>query len=337
LICYTTNGSTPTASVPGTCDSNYQTEFSLANGGSIIVSASETVNAIATLAGGGYLPGVNSTVSSAAYFINGNGQASKPTFSEASGIYNTPQTVTLADKTSGATICYTTFVPETNGTLPYFNSSGVCQGTTYSGGIGMNVPTTIAALAGGVGFNPSPVVEKTYTIKALAPSFSPGGGTYVGAQTVTITDSSGSPGATIYYAVNAAPTGASNNCPSPCSVTVPTSEILEAVASYDSNLYSASNVKSATYNIVAAKVTFSPGAGTYTTPQTVTLSDATPGVTICYTTNGTTPSVNSSGVCTAGQSSPNPIVVSTTTTIEAVAGGNGYAQSALATKTYTIE
>ena len=344
-ICYTTNGSTPTASTPGTCDSNYGTEFSLANGGSMVVSASETVEAIATLAGalnsgGDWLEGTNSTVASAAYFINQNVQAARPSFSEAGGIYYTPQTVTLSDTTSGATICYTTFAPTNNSpTLPYFNASGVCQGTVYTAGIGMSVPTVIAALAGGPGFNPSVVVQKTYTIKALTPSLSPTGGTYVGAQTVTITNNPQSPSATIYYNVNAAPSGTSPSCSSPCTgVVVPTSEVLEAVASYDLALLSESNIASATYNIVAAKPTFSPAPGLYKTPQTVTLADATPGVTICYTTNGTTPAVNSAGVCAPGSTTYTaPIPVSVTTTIEAVAGGSGYGSSEVVSKTYTIE
>ncbi|MGA3082280.1 MAG: Ig-like domain repeat protein, partial [Terracidiphilus sp.] len=44
--------------------------------------------------------------------------------------------------------------------------------------------------------------------------------------------------------------------------------------------------------VVAAPV-FSPPSGTYTTAQSVTLSDATPGATLYYTTNGTTPTASS--------------------------------------------
>jgi hypothetical protein len=75
--------------------------------------------------------------------------------------------------------------------------------------------------------------------------------------------------------------------------------------------------------------TFSPVAGTYTTAQSVTISDSSSGAEIYYTTNGTTPTT-SSAIYTG------PITVSTTETINAIAVGTGHANSAVATATYTI-
>jgi len=75
--------------------------------------------------------------------------------------------------------------------------------------------------------------------------------------------------------------------------------------------------------------TFSVAAGTYTTAQSVAISDATTGTTIYYTTNGTTPTT-SSAVYTA------PITVSSTETLEAIAVETGYTSSAVATATYAI-
>ena len=79
----------------------------------------------------------------------------------------------------------------------------------------------------------------------------------------------------------------------------------------------------------AATPTFSLAPGTYGSAQTVTISDATAGATIFYTTNGTTPTTASAQYTSA-------ITVNSTETIEAIATASGYATSAVATATYTI-
>jgi hypothetical protein len=325
-ICYTTNGTAPTAAAAGTCDSNGGTESSLTNGGSISVGASETVEAIATFAAG-----TNSAAASASYTIN-LAQAAAPTFGLAPGIYYTPQTVTLSDTTAGATTCYTT-----NGTTPApGTTAGTCAtGTPYASFV-LSAPATIAAIAGGPNFIASAVASETVTIKALAPSFSPGGGTYSGAETVKITDNASSSTATIYYAFNGAPTTASLSCASPCSVAVSASETLEAVAAYDAGLLSESSTTSATYKINAPAPTFSPAAGTYKTTQNIVLSDSL-NVTICYTTNGTSPVLGATtGTCSVGTPYTAAIPLSSSATIYAIAGLNGYGSSTLVRAIYTI-
>jgi hypothetical protein len=79
---------------------------------------------------------------------------------------------------------------------------------------------------------------------------------------------------------------------------------------------------------VAATPTFTPLPGMYSSAQTVTLSDTTPGTAIHCTTDGTTPTAGSP-VCTT-------LTVSSTTTIAAIAVANGYSNSAVASGTYTI-
>ncbi len=76
--------------------------------------------------------------------------------------------------------------------------------------------------------------------------------------------------------------------------------------------------------------TFSPSSGTSVTgTQTVTITDAVPGATIYYTTNGSTPTSNSP---IYGK----PLMISSDETITAIASPNGYLQSAPASATYTL-
>jgi Chitobiase/beta-hexosaminidase C-terminal domain len=79
----------------------------------------------------------------------------------------------------------------------------------------------------------------------------------------------------------------------------------------------------------AAAPTFTPGSGTYSAAQSVTLSDPVSGASIYYTTNGTTPTISSSLYSA-------PIKVNSTTTIEAIAVAGGYLNSQIASATYVI-
>jgi hypothetical protein len=74
---------------------------------------------------------------------------------------------------------------------------------------------------------------------------------------------------------------------------------------------------------------FAPGAGKYTQPQMVSISDALAGATIYYTTDGTVPTT-SSPVYTG------PISVGVTETLKADATATGYLRSGVASAKYTI-
>ena len=166
---------------------------------------------------------------------------------------------------------------------------------------------------------------------AAAPAFSPTPGTFTAVQSVSLTDTTA--GATIYYTTNGTtPTTGSSvfSTSSPIAVSATTTVEAMAVASG----YNNSAVASGTFTInlpAAATPTFSPAPGTYTSTQSVTLSDTTSGASIYYTTDGTTPTTSSKLF-----SPSSPISVSTTTTIEAIAVASGYSPSAVATGTYTI-
>jgi hypothetical protein len=79
----------------------------------------------------------------------------------------------------------------------------------------------------------------------------------------------------------------------------------------------------------AATPSFSPGGGTYTSVQSVTLADSTPGAVIYYTTDGSTPTINSTVY-------NGTITVSSNETLTAVAGAPYYGFSPVATAAYTI-
>ncbi len=293
-IYYTTNGSTPTAA-------------SSVYSGPITVATSETINAIATAAG--Y---IQSAPASAVYTLN-LPTAATPAFSPAAGTYNTVQTVTISDTTGGATIYCTT-----NGTAPTTASS------VDSAPISVSVTQTLEAIATATGDVNSAVQSGVYTIAAATPTFTPAAGTYNTAQTVTISDTTA--GSTIYYTTNGmAPTTASSLYSAPVSIS--TTQTLEAIAVEAG--YTNSSVKSGVYTITAATPGFSPAAGTYSTTQTVTISDTTSGTTIYYTTNGTAPTTASSPYSA-------PITVSTTQTLEAIAVEAGYSNSAVGSAVYTI-
>ena len=82
----------------------------------------------------------------------------------------------------------------------------------------------------------------------------------------------------------------------------------------------------------ATAPTFSPAAGTFTTAQTVTISDAIAGATIYYTTNGTTPTTAST-VYSGAITIP---ATSATETIQAIAVAAGYTNSPVASAVYTM-
>jgi glucosylceramidase len=82
----------------------------------------------------------------------------------------------------------------------------------------------------------------------------------------------------------------------------------------------------------AATPAFFPMPGSYsqtTAGQTVTLTDGTSGATIYYTTDGSTPTTSST-IYT------NPITITATTTIKAIATASGFSASAVASASYTL-
>lgn len=303
-IHYTLDGSTPTAASP-----TYS--------GPVSVTSSTTVKAMATAAGM-----TDSAVASATYTL----RAGAPAFSLAPGTYATAQEVTLTSATPGATIHYTMDGTAASGSSP------ICAAAIPLPLEASATTTTIRAMARATGFEDSAESSATYVIDAAAtaaeaPTFAPPAGTYATAQAVTL--STATAGASIYYTVDGStPTAASTLYTAP--VQVAASLTLKAIAVGGG--HAASPVASADYVITlvkAATPTFSPGAGSYTTAQSVTIASTTAGAAIYYTVDGSTPTTGSTLY-------GGPVAVSTSLTLKAIAAAAGYATSDVGSAAYVI-
>jgi len=204
------------------------------------------------------------------------------TVSPGGGTYSAAQNVTLTANEPAA-IYYTT-----NGNDPTVSSP------VYSSPIQILVSTILKFFARDTAGNNEAVKTATYTlnIDTTPPvtTASPGGGTYSAAQSVTLTASEP---ATIYYTTNGNdPTIASPVYSSPIQILVST--ILKFFARDAAGNNEA--VKSVTYTLnldtTPPVTSASPGGGTYSSAQNVTLTASEP-ATIYYTTNGNDPTISS--------------------------------------------
>ena len=86
-----------------------------------------------------------------------------------------------------------------------------------------------------------------------------------------------------------------------------------------------------------ATPTFNPTAGTYGVTQNVTISTTTAGATVCFTTDGSTPT-EVANVCSGGttQTYSTPVSVSVTQTLKAIGTSSGFIDSSVGAASYTI-
>jgi hypothetical protein len=303
-IYHTTDGTTPTTS---------SAVFSSSS--PISIAQNTTIKALGVESG--YK---NSSVTMAVYKL----EVTTPTFSPKTGTYLTPQSVSISDTASGSTIWYTT-----DGTAPIPGTSAQYTGTP----IAVNQNTTIKAVAAVTGWTNSMVASATYKLEVATPTFSPKAGTYLTPQSVSVSDTAS--GSTIWYTTDGTTPvpgqgTAVQYTGTPLAMTQDTT--IKAVASVTG--WSNSAAASATYKLEVATPTFSPKAGTYLTPQSVSITDTAAGSTIWYTTDGTAPVP---GQGTAVQYTGTPIAVNQNTTIKAVATVTGWTNSATASAAYKLE
>jgi Legume lectin domain/Chitobiase/beta-hexosaminidase C-terminal domain/Fn3 associated len=246
-------------------------------------------------------------------------QVQTPVITPGSESFSGTATVSITDATSGSSIFYTT-----DGSAPVPGAGSTKQYTTA---LSFTATTTLNAIATAAGDANSATATATYTLQAPAatPVFSPTAGTILTTQAISISDATS--GAAIHYTTGGStPTASSTLYSGP--VAIAASTTFKAIAI--STGFAPSAVATAAYTITpTATPTISPAAGTYTSAQSVQLSDASPTPTIYYTTNGTTPTHSSTKYTAA-------IPVASTTTITAIASSPGLGDSPAVSATFTI-
>jgi hypothetical protein len=307
-VSVTITSSTPGATIHYTTDGSTPTTSSAVYTGAIVLNQSATVRAMAAASGM-----TNSAVASAAYTVQQ--QVATPAFSPAGGTFTSSVSVTLTCSTPGATIHYTT-----DGSTPTTASPA------YTGPIPVTQTRTVRAMATASGMTNSAVASATYTIvqTVATPVLNPAGGTYTNTLSVTITV--GTSGATIHYTTD----GSTPTTASPAytgAIPVTQTRTIRAMAAASGMANSA--VASATYTLQAATPTFNPPSGNFILPRFVSISSASPGVTIYYTADGSTPTTSSTQYT-------GPILVAMPVTIKAIAVRAGWSQSTVGSATYTF-
>ncbi len=256
------------------------------------------------------------TSATATVTLTGTVPAAAPVLNPANGAIGAGGgPITITDATAGATIYYTT-----NGTAPTTAS------TKYTGAISVTKNETLEAIAVATGYTQSPVTTGVYTVQAATPVASVPGGLYGAGFSVTLTDAT--PGATIYYTTNGtAPTTASTKYTGPVAI----SDNVNLQAMAVANGYANSLAGFWAYTVHAAFPTYSVPGGIYQNPGiSVTISEATPGATVYYTTNGTTPTTSST------KYTGTAISVTSNETLNSIAVAPGYAVSLFAPISYQI-
>ena len=303
IIYYTIDGTTPT-----TASAVYSAPFS--------VSETTTVSAMATKTSM-----TASAVATQTYTWVGIDTVATPVITPESGNILSGAAVTITCATEGATIYYTL-----DGTTPTETSA------IYTAPLTIVYNTTVKAYAVNAGMADSEMAEATYTIVTSLvdePVISPVGGNVTDTVTVTITCATA--GAKIYYTIDGTTPDTLTATEYTAAFTVGETTTVKAIAAKAG--MTTSNVVTETYTFpvpVVEEPVISPVGGNVTAPVTVTITCATAGAKIYYTTDGTAPDTLTATEYTAA------FTVSATATVKAIAAKAGMTTSAVVEETYTF-
>jgi hypothetical protein len=316
-IYYTTNGNTPSVG----------TSFTKIYTGTFPQNQSGTIRAMAVLAG---TP--NSSVAVATITIT-NPVVNLVKITPATGSYFGAQMVSLSTETPGSTIYYTTSGNTPNITTP----NGFTK--LYTGSFQIFATTTVKAMAIKTGLGNSAVTTSVITVTGIipTPTISPATGTYLGNQTITITSTT--PDAVIYYTTNGNnPLLTSANFftklyTGPFQITA--SANVRAVATKVGMINS--SVASVQITVTpstptAERPVITPATGTFSGPQMVSMTSATPGAAIYYTTSGNNPAVGTGFTKLYSL----PFAMNATVTVRAMSVATGFFNSGVTSSFITI-
>ena len=261
-----------------------------------------------------------------------SGQVATPVITPATGSYLGGQTVVISCATPGASIYYTT-----SGNTPVI---GVGHTKLYVGSFFISATTTVKAIAVASGLSNSGQATNTISITipevVATPVITPAAGTYLGPRTVTITCPT--PGATIHFTSTGNTPGTTLNTitklyTGPFTITGNVTIKAIGLKTGMSVSATATNVFTInTQNTTVATPVITPATGTYLGPQTVSISCATVGSSIYYTTSGNNPVIGTSFT----RLYTGPFLVTGFTTVRAMGTATGQLNSAVSTSFITI-
>jgi len=252
---------------------------------------------------------------------NPDSQPLPPTFSPAPGTYTGSVTVTLTGDINHFLSIDTYYT--TDGSEPRL---GAANTHMYTGPIRLTSTTTLKARDKNDQFPESFTSTATYTVlqPVDTPVITPDPGAYVGFAPLSL--SCTTPGATIRYTTD-------NNDPTIRSTIYRLPFKLIGSCTIRAMAFKAGMATSraavSTYTIQLSAPTVTPDAGTYGNSVTVSMACATPGATLCYTLDGSEPTVKSTVY-------KNPIIFTTDTTLKVKALKASAEDSATVTMSYAI-
>ena len=287
--------------------------YSIINSGGLVLTGTAAVAGPYFIAGGNpfaVLPGQTGTVivafrpvaagvfTNAAVFASNGGNSlhqvtgsgvllpvATPVIAPAGGIFTNSVLVTLSCATPGVSLTYTT-----DGSTPTTNSP------SYGGAFTLTNSAAVKVLGVAAGFNPSAVAVGSFTVVSVptvaTPVIAPAGGIFTNSVLVTL--SCATPGVSLTYTTDGStPTTNSSSYGGAFTLTNSAAvKVLGVVAGFNPSAVAIGSFTVVSVPTVATPV-IAPVGGIFTNSVLVTLSCATPGVSMTYTTNGSTPTTNS--------------------------------------------